>query len=307
MSISVVVPFFNRSSTLKRLLLSVNEQSIPIDELFIVDNGSDETECVAVAKIIERLNLPNITQITFVSTLRKFNANYARNLGLDLSTSTYVAFLDSDDWWEPMHIEYSISAMSDNVAAIYSGTRVLSGNGKFSTINSREITKNENPLKFLNSRDIIAQTSSFVVDKHKLNQVRWDESLSRHQDYDFFLAVATQTEGWGFKDSVTTNVDWSTWHASGRLKSLDFLMYFYGKWFSFAKGSIRIGINISKLLVLAECSRVVTRKQRNEVEELVAKLVTGRNWQKHIVKVLMHLAVTVAAFLLSKLNKNLGN
>jgi len=94
MPISVIIPSYNRAWCLEDTLQSVTyAHSYVVEEIIVVDNGSDDHSCELVAKMSEEDQ-----RIRWVdgSHLPK-NGNAARNLGFRVSQGEYIQFLDSDD------------------------------------------------------------------------------------------------------------------------------------------------------------------------------------------------------------------
>lgn len=91
MSISVVIPAYNASRFVAETLRSVLGQTLPADEILVIDDGStDDTAAVA-----ESFGPP-------VRVIRRANARQAasRNFGVQESASEWIAFVDADDLWE---------------------------------------------------------------------------------------------------------------------------------------------------------------------------------------------------------------
>ena len=111
-SIAAVIPVHNREQLIGRALESVFGQRHPPDEIIVVDDGStDRTADVARA---------------YGSRIRVIEAAHggagaARNLGVEAATSDFVAFLDSDDFWEPEHLARMSEAIraTDGRAVMY--------------------------------------------------------------------------------------------------------------------------------------------------------------------------------------------
>lgn len=229
-SVSVVVPFYNRANFLKRLLDSISIQTLAPARIFIVDNGSSLEETNIAWDIIQRHQL--FTKCCFLSTMNRGNANFARNLGYELAETEYVAFLDSDDWWEEEHLYQSLKCLKDSdKVAVYSGAIAHRVEG--TTVDkSINIDYFNDPFSLiLSSQRYLAQTSSYLVNKNKLgNTVVWDESLKRHQDFDYFVAIYYQTSGWCYCPKANVNIDWS--HTNDKNKLIDFksMILFYKKW-----------------------------------------------------------------------------
>ena len=238
-NISVVVPFYNRSVFLERILNSISKQLLKPQEIYIVDNGSSIEESYKAWRILKSHSLFDIC--TYVSSINIGNANFARNLGFNLSKTNYVAFLDSDDWWNKNHLSESVRALKKtNMAAVYSAAIIHMP--AFVKINrSIDVNFFDNPFSLvLSEKGYLAQTSSYVVCKNELiGKVLWDERLKRHQDFDYFAQIFFQTKGWVFLDQANVNVDWDNGGASKKYIDSSSLIFFYEKWNSFIPEKIK--------------------------------------------------------------------
>jgi glycosyltransferase involved in cell wall biosynthesis len=99
--VSVVIPTYNREKTMSYCLKSVLNQTYPIHEIIIVDDGSTDN----TVEIIKSFNDKRIKLIKLPSNK---GAQAARNIGIKAATGDYIAFLDSDDIWLPEKIEIQI-------------------------------------------------------------------------------------------------------------------------------------------------------------------------------------------------------
>lgn len=99
--VSVVMPVHNAARFLATTLASVQAQSMPDWELVAVDDGSTDgsAEILAEAATLDRRIRPVSTQDSHGQNSK--GAGLARNLGMDIATGRYVAFLDADDLWHP--------------------------------------------------------------------------------------------------------------------------------------------------------------------------------------------------------------
>jgi len=92
-SISVIVPTFNSSASLPRAIESIREQNWPGLDIVVVDDGStDDTS--ATMKCLAKGDLKFVAQCNR-------GPGAARNRGIMVSKSKWVAFLDADDFWLP--------------------------------------------------------------------------------------------------------------------------------------------------------------------------------------------------------------
>ena len=127
-SISVVVPLFNKETAIASTLSSVLAQTRPPDELIVIDDGStDESAAVAeriLSKAPERISSRVISQ-------PNAGEGAARNRAADESRSRYIAFLDADDLWLPDYLaeaeRLATSFPSATVLTIRSARRNSSG------------------------------------------------------------------------------------------------------------------------------------------------------------------------------------
>jgi GT2 family glycosyltransferase len=103
--VSVVIPTFNRAYCILRAADSVIAQTSHDWELIIVDDGSTDDTRELVAKRYG-------SQQT-VRYLHQDNAGVcaARNKGIAAAQGEFVAFLDSDDVWEPWKLELQVAAL----------------------------------------------------------------------------------------------------------------------------------------------------------------------------------------------------
>jgi glycosyltransferase involved in cell wall biosynthesis len=91
MTISVVIAAYNAEDTLAESLASVLGQTLPPDEIIVIDDGStDRTAQVAAAA-------SNTIRI-----IRQNNrgAAAATNVGVESATGDLLGFIDADDLWE---------------------------------------------------------------------------------------------------------------------------------------------------------------------------------------------------------------
>ena len=89
--ISVIIPTYNRQHLLAETLASVLAQTGIELEVIVVDDGStDETLVYLRAQPVIPVSLPHSGIPAVV-----------RNAGLDRARGDLIAFLDSDDLWEP--------------------------------------------------------------------------------------------------------------------------------------------------------------------------------------------------------------
>jgi GT2 family glycosyltransferase len=103
--VSVVIPSYNRASSVGAAIDSALGQTHRNVEVLVVDDGStDETAAVVSCRYAGDPR---------VRYLHKENggAASARNEGLRHARGAFVAFLDSDDWWKPWKTELQLRCL----------------------------------------------------------------------------------------------------------------------------------------------------------------------------------------------------
>lgn len=107
-TVSVVIPTRDRASLLPTAVESALGQSLRGIEVIVVDDGSEDRTAEALERFHGRIR-----------TLRqeRIGVAAARNLGWRESASRWIAFLDSDDWWEPRALERVLAAAGEDASA----------------------------------------------------------------------------------------------------------------------------------------------------------------------------------------------
>ena len=113
--VSVIVPVHNTAAYLRKCVDSICNQSLREIEIILVDNLSTDGS----AEICD--NYLKVDSRVKVLHLREANASVARNAGIEIASSPYIGFIDSDDFIEPNMYEELLKAIRSNgVDAVYS-------------------------------------------------------------------------------------------------------------------------------------------------------------------------------------------
>lgn len=116
--ISAVIPTYNREKTIARAIDSVLAQEYPASEIIVIDDGSkDDT------RDIVKSYGGNVRYVY------QDNAGVAaaRNSGVNEAKYDWIAFLDSDDYWLPQHLDQmrdAIQATEGKAALYFSDTKL---------------------------------------------------------------------------------------------------------------------------------------------------------------------------------------
>ena len=107
---ATVVPCYRRPALLRRAVESALAQSIADQTVVVVDDGGGQ--------IPE--DLPEDPRLVVVSLSRNTAVlGLVRNVGIRLSRSQYVAFLDDDNEWRPDHLEVALAGLRAGASMVY--------------------------------------------------------------------------------------------------------------------------------------------------------------------------------------------
>lgn len=106
--VSIIMPSYNTGRFINETIESVLAQSYVNWELIIVDDCSTDNTDVIVSEFL------NDSRIRYIKNEKNSGAAVSRNRALKEAKGKWIAFLDSDDLWEPDKLENQISFMNDN-------------------------------------------------------------------------------------------------------------------------------------------------------------------------------------------------
>jgi|GEM_PF-2389796 glycosyltransferase, family 2 len=190
---SVVIPTYNSRRFIESTLLSVFQQSYLPNEICIVDDGSTDGTLEEIYRIVNESMPKNITLKVEQQTNQ--GAGSARNKAISMSTSPWVAFLDSDDLWDKEKLAKIRNAIEENPGHIiytHNEESFWEGNETSKKINDMFSKYKVQENLFLQLyRGNIFSTSCMVVSRKIVNDVGgFNTSLLSAQDYDLWIRLA---------------------------------------------------------------------------------------------------------------------
>jgi glycosyltransferase involved in cell wall biosynthesis len=116
--VSVVIPCFNSAKFLNESVASIVSQTVPVEEIIIVDDASTDDSFEVASGLSTKYSKVKIT-------VHRNSCNQgpgrSRNTGITAATGDYVAFLDADDVWLPDKIERQLNFLrSKHIPAVVS-------------------------------------------------------------------------------------------------------------------------------------------------------------------------------------------
>lgn len=189
--ITVIIPCYCSAHVLSRAVDSVLRQTLLPTEIIIVDDASpDHGETKRCIDLLMATNLigSGVRIITHFLT-RNLGPGLARNVGWDLASQTYVAFLDADDSWaqDKLAIQYAWMLMHpDFKLSCHDSSQIdkVKQISKTAQIKYREI----NPLELFISNPIFTRT----VMIQNCAEFRFSSTIRYAEDYWLWLKIANQ-------------------------------------------------------------------------------------------------------------------
>lgn len=126
--VSIITPFYNTPPEFfQEAVQSIFEQTYSNWELILVDDGSTGP----VTKLASSYASQNPGKVYLYEYADHLNKGHsvARNLGIQKSNGTYIAFLDADDIWMPHKLEQQVAILESHpdVGMLYANTRYWFG------------------------------------------------------------------------------------------------------------------------------------------------------------------------------------
>jgi glycosyltransferase involved in cell wall biosynthesis len=182
--VSVVIPTYNRATSIVRSLESLRAQTFNEWECIVVDDGSTDNTSEVLEHFCTRDD-----RFSFYKrgTDRKKGANACRNIGIEHARGNFITFLDSDDEYLPNHIQDRLTHLkSSNADGSYGAAFVFNGVDRKKTT-SRDRRKDESWFNFV--LENFVGTPFLLLKANIVRETKFDEGLLRHQDWDFLMRL----------------------------------------------------------------------------------------------------------------------
>lgn len=184
--ISIIMPTYNRAYVIARAIDSVLKQTYSSFEFIIVDDGSDDE----TQEIVESYR---DSRIQYVRLEENRGANYARNIGLNHCSGEWIAFIDSDNVWEPDKLAIQvekIQELSDEAGIIFGKAYIHHIDSRYSYIMPQKEDV-ANYTKTMLEKNLI-DTNTVLIKKQCFDKVGcFDEAFPRLQDWEMFYRIIT--------------------------------------------------------------------------------------------------------------------
>ena len=188
--ISVVMPSYNVATFITRTLDTIYNQTVLPYEVVIVDDGSTDNSVEIINDYVEshRDRFDNLV----LFQQENAGAGAARNKAIELATGEWIAFLDSDDIWDPTKIEAVIRVMEEHpdiTMIAHDEYRANEENFEDKELCSlHELYHEDKDLFTQVYKGNMFSTSCMVIRKDVIVQAGgFDATLRSAQDYDLWI------------------------------------------------------------------------------------------------------------------------
>ncbi|WP_113923019.1 glycosyltransferase family 2 protein [Cognataquiflexum aquatile] len=188
---SVIIPLYNKSQFIERAINSALNQIFKPSEIIVVDDGSTDDGVELVKKLFS-------SQVELY-TQENMGVSAARNYAISKAKSSYIAFLDADDFWQEEYLEL-----------ISKGIKSFPHAGIWGTSKTSDIVELVKPkgefyliedyfMKYVDRSPFL--TSCVVMDSSFFKcQPGFNENLTRGEDLDVWFRAICFFGGAAFCD-----------------------------------------------------------------------------------------------------------
>ncbi len=205
MSITVVIPAYNRESLIVPTLESVRHQNKAASEVLVIDDCSKDRTVEVIREYAS--HHPNFP-LRLIQQSKNQGVSAARNQGIKQATGDWIAFLDSDDLWEKDHLEGLMSeALKCNADVVFAKAR------GYSDVDP-EASKKTWTTRFQNAEQVVKAmvsachvlpSAAMVRKEAFLKHGSFDENpaIQHAEDWDLWLRLGSQGCIFAMRDAFT--------------------------------------------------------------------------------------------------------
>ena len=195
--ISVLIPVYNGEKYLQRTLLSVFNQSIKVDEVLIINDGSEDNS----KKII--FNWKKKLPIIYFENNKNMGVPFSLRRGISLSKGDIIFRLDCDDEWKKNHVKNTIFLIQNNKKSVLFASRAYYIFPKKKNVQKSKILSNKNIRKDLMwDNPIVHSTVAFRKEDY-FRTIGYSNLKCAH-DYSLFIELLKIGQ-FTFSNKLTVN------------------------------------------------------------------------------------------------------
>ncbi len=185
--VTIIIPYKNNLKYLFLALRSIFFQTYKKYKILIIYDDENTSDLLHIKKFISKKRLKQKFYIKIIVNKKNLGAGLSRNVGIKLSKSKYVAFLDSDDLWDKNKLKLQLNFMYKyKIPISHTSYNIINELGK-----KIAIRKSKKKLYFknlLNSCDIGLSTVMVDLLFLKKNNLKFPK-ITTKEDYVLWLTI----------------------------------------------------------------------------------------------------------------------
>jgi len=232
-TVSIITPCYNAENYIEDTIKSILYQNFKNWELIIIDDLSSDNSAKIINKFVKK-----DSRIKLIKLSKRSGQAYARNKGINLAKGRFLTFIDSDDYWGPNFLKYSLEKIKKH-EFIFSNYFRVDEEGKI-------IDKIISVSRKVNSHGVLKGTPisclTAFIDLKKIGKKFFPTNVYREDIAYWLLLLKVCNEAHGFvfceayyryrKNSSSVNKikmaiqTWSDYRNSYKLNLIKSLYYF---------------------------------------------------------------------------------
>ena len=228
-TVSIILPYYKKREFIKETLNSIINQSYKDFEVIIIYDDESAEDLDLIKNLIV-----NDNRIKLIVNNKNLGVGSSRNIGINNSIGSYLAFIDGDDLWKNDKLIKQISFMEENNYLIsHTSYEIINATGK--KLSHRK-AENLNYKKLLKSCDI--GLSSVILKKELLKDNLRFANLKTKEDFVLWLKISENGNTiYGLEDNLLFWRKTKNSLSSSTIRKLidGFLVYYKYLGFNFIK------------------------------------------------------------------------
>ena len=189
--VSVIIPTYNSATYIKKTVDSVLAQTYENFEIIIVDDCSKDS----TREVLEGIAKADSRVHPFIQE-KNNGAAVSRNVGINNAKGRYIAFLDSDDLWEPNKLEKQMVALKEGNPFVFSAMDIVDAEGN--QLQGKRKIKEKVTYKDLLTKTYIS-TSTVIYDRVSIGNPPMPLRRTG-QDYAFWMVLLKKSDALGIDE-----------------------------------------------------------------------------------------------------------
>ena len=169
--VSIIIPIYNSSKYLNKLLSDIVDQTYKNIEIILIDDGSEDNS-LEICK-----NFQHKDERIKIISQKNQGVSSARNEGIECATGKCVTFIDSDDTVDKSFIEVLVNNVENDC--------LVKVNNK--KINKNKLVARQEYLKEIISGKILGVSWGYLFERDLLKNINFDINTSYMEDTIFIV------------------------------------------------------------------------------------------------------------------------